>query len=71
MKLSDVGFGYMVVRMSHHDSHGHHHEDPDLIRCREVMFSDERAVVARVEVAVAKMASPVWRILAVFGIHGH
>lgn len=38
-------------------------------RCRELMHEDHRAVAAKVEVAVAKMASPMWRILAAFGIH--
>ncbi len=69
--MSDDRVWLKVVRMGH--SHGHHddHVDHDLIRCREVMFSDERAVVERVEVAVAKMASPMWRILAAFGIRHH
>ncbi len=49
-----------------HDHHDHH--DPVLDRCRELMHEDTHAVMRRVEGAVAKVASPVWRILAAFGI---
>ncbi len=67
MNLSNVGLGYRLVRMGHsHDHHDHH--DPVLDRCRELMHEDTHAVMRRVEGAVAKVASPVWRILAAFGI---
>jgi hypothetical protein len=62
MKLSDVPFRYTLVRMGHSHGHHDHHEEELMRRCRELMHEDHRAVAARVEVAVAKMASPMWRI---------
>ncbi len=69
MKLSEVGGCDSFVRMGH--SHGHHdnHHDPVLERCRELMHEDHRAVFAKVDVAVAKVALPIWRMLAEFGIY--
>ncbi len=70
MMLSQVVIRVSLVRMGH--SHGHHddhHHDPVLERCRELMHEDHRAALAHVEVAVAKVASPIWRVLAAFGIY--
>ncbi len=70
MMLSDNLIRYTVARMGHsHDHHDHHHHDPVLERCRELMHEDHRAAIAKVEVAVAKVASPIWRFLAAFGIY--
>ena len=67
MSLSEVRIGYRFVRMGHSHSH-HNHEEEELRQLREFMNGDHREVLARVEVAVAQIASPVWRVLAALGI---
>ena len=65
MNLSRVGIRVSFVRMGH----SHNREvDEELRQLREFMNGDHREVLARVEVAVAQIASPVWRVLAALGI---